>query len=423
MTDLETVARIRVRGGAHAERLVCHPRLPLVAGLDSERPAVHVWDCAAGELRKLGTTGAGSAVYGDAVGWERRQRVPAAAWHPDQPLLVVAAEGTVRRWTPAGFSRMGGMPRAAAYRSLAFSPDGGTLWASPSATWGCSDAISLASGAISTGRHWDTGVAAHPSGRLVATLNSDQGGTLVLFAPAGQQDPGAAMRVLRRALVLDVDGYETPVFSADGSHFAIRGNAYGNMLQVFEFPSLARVLATVLGEPAPPYPYPQEWLGQMRAWSQHNIAFGSQPGVLWVGTPAGTLVEVNFDSPDAAEHDVLAGTPVTALAATAAGDLVVAGGQGELALLSVPVGAAPTRTPDGDTMRAAVAAFLDGTSEVPDDDDDHRGLWKHLVMTDGTRTWGPGDLADVTTATTADPTWLQLQAAINNALGSRTQQD
>jgi hypothetical protein len=32
------------------------------------------------------------------------------------------------------------------------------------------------------------------------------------------------MRVLRRALILDADGYQTPVLSADGRYLAIRGN-------------------------------------------------------------------------------------------------------------------------------------------------------------------------------------------------------
>jgi len=50
---------------------------------------------------------------------------------------------------------------------------------------------------------------------------------------------------------LDADGYEAPVFSADGRRFAIRGNAYENSLAVFEFPSLKLVLATTLGIPAP----------------------------------------------------------------------------------------------------------------------------------------------------------------------------
>src|ERR1039458_1106457 len=81
-----------------------------------------------------------------------------------------------------------------------------------------------------------------------------------------------------------------------GRHIAIRGNSYDNSLEVFEFPSLDRILAVTLGEPNPGYPYPRQWLEQMRAWSRHNIAFGLQPGVLWVGTPAGTLVEVDLDN-------------------------------------------------------------------------------------------------------------------------------
>lgn len=164
----------------------------------------------------------------------------------------------------------------------------------------------------------------HPGGGLAATLRSDQGATLGLFARVDQKSTPAVMRVLRRGLILDADGYQTPLFSADGRHFAIRGNAYQNSLEVFEFPSLRRVLATTLGEPNPGYPYPQEWLEQMRAWSKHNIAFGLRPGVLWVGTPTGTLVEVDQDDQQSVGHDVLAGSKVTALCATAAGDLIAA---------------------------------------------------------------------------------------------------
>jgi hypothetical protein len=220
------------------------------------------------------------------------------------------------------------------------------------------------------------------------------------------------MRVLRRALILDADGYKTPIFSADGRYFAIRGNAYENSLEVFEFPSLNRVLAITLGEPNPGYPYPQEWLEQMRAWSRHNIAFGVQPGVLWVGTPTGALVEVDLDNQHAVEHDVLPGFPVTALSATATGELVVATGESDLALVSVLTGSTKAHAADARISRDLVTAFLDATSEVPDDGD----LETYLIVTDGARTWGPDALETVTTATATDPTWLQLRAAINNAL-------
>lgn len=421
MAVAETVARVQAGSGAPVERLVCHPRLPLVAGLDSGRPAVHVWDCGARQLDELGIVGGDSPVYGDAVSWERRQRTPAAAWHPDQPLLVVASEGAVVRWTPAGLSEQEGLPPAAAYRSLAFSPDGQTLWASPSSggketAWESSDCLDLASGTIGAGPRWDTGVAVHPAGGLVATLCSDQGATLGIFARVDQDRAPAAMRVLGRALILDADGYETPVFSADGRYLAIRGNAYENSLDVFEFPSLSRVLAITLGEPSPGYPYPQRWLEQYRAWSRHNIAFGAQPGVLWVGTPAGTLAEIDLDNQHVVEHDVLAGSPVTGLGATATGELAVAGGGGDLVLVSVHAASPMIRAPDGDTVRATVTAFLDATPEVPDGGDPEA----HLILTDGARTWQPDERAVVTTAAATDPTWLQLQAAINNALGHRS---
>ena len=199
----------------------------------------------------------------------------------------------------------------------------------------------------------------------MATLRSDQAATLVVFARAGHDSAPAAMRVLRQALILDADGYEAPVFSADGRRFAIRGNAYENSLAVFEFPSLQLVLATTLGMPSPGYPYPQGWLEQMRAWSRHNIAFGAQPSVLWAGTPTGNLVEVDLDNQHAARHDVLAGSPVTALSAALAGNLVAATGEGDLVLMSVLTGSAKTHAADARTSRALVTTFLDATSEVP----------------------------------------------------------
>ncbi|MFD3440272.1 hypothetical protein ACFWU3_22475 [Streptomyces sp. NPDC058685] len=220
------------------------------------------------------------------------------------------------------------------------------------------------------------------------------------------------MRPLRRALILDCDGYETPLFSADGRHFAIRGNAYDNSVEVFEFPSLRRVLATPLGDPSPGYPYTQAWLDQMQSWSRHNIAFGSVPGGLWIATPAGALVEVDLETRQAVEHDVLAGSRLSALAATATGTLLVAGSGGDLLLLSVLSDSTQTCTTSKDISRAAATAFLETTAEVPEDGDD---LETHLVLTDGTRTWEADDLATVTETSATDPTWLHIQAAINKA--------
>jgi hypothetical protein len=388
---LQTVARARVAG---VERFSCHPRLALVAGLDPGRRAVHLWECEAGRLREAGTVDADPSSF--------------LAWHPTEPLLLVAGADTVTRWTPEGVSELDGV---VAYGNLTFSPDGGTLWAAPSASgesnaWESSDVIDLASMAVEfgAGPRWDTGVAVHPGGGLVTTFCSDQGGTIGIFARVEQ----GRMRVLDRALMLDCDGYETPVFSADGRHLAVRGNAYDNSVEVFAFPSLERVLATTLGEPSPGYPYPQEWLDEMHAWSRQNLAFGPHPGVLWIGTPAGKLLAVDVETQDATEHDVLAGSPVTALAATATGDLVVAGG-GEMLLLSVGRAA-----PVGDTPAAVVTEFLGSTADLPDGAD----LWTHLVMTDGSQTWEPSDRETATTAAPTDPSWLQIQAAMNAARGS-----
>ncbi|MFI5528178.1 hypothetical protein ACIA8O_06410 [Kitasatospora sp. NPDC051853] len=423
MTELKVVARSLVEGGCSVERLVCHPRLPLVACWDSERPAVRLWDCGGQQLREIGVVGAEAEGYGEAVGWDRMELTPAAAWHPEQALLVVATAEGLWRWTPDGASAVGD---GASYRCLAFSPDGRALWASPSwregsEDWESSDVIDLGSGAVSTGPGWDTGVAAHPGGGLVATLVSDQGATYCLFARVGNGDGVAptAMRRLRHALILDCDGYETPVFSPDGRHFAIRGNAYGNYVEVFEFPSLRRVLSAALGDPNPGYPYPQEWLDQMASWSRHNLAFATRPGRLWIAAPGGALLEVDVETGDTTDHSGPPGSCLTTLTVTPPGELLGATDDGRLLLLSVL--ADPTATtgdaPDNHELAgAAVAAFLAATSELSADADLESGL----VVTDGTRSWEADDLEAVTEADSTDPTWLQLRAAVNKAFAEDT---
>ncbi|WP_410671482.1 hypothetical protein [Amycolatopsis sp. cmx-4-68] len=274
----------------------------------------------------------------------------------------MSAEGRTHQWTPAGLSTSDGP----AYHGLAFGPDGGTLWATPSSSdeptaWNRCDLIDLASGTVGDGPRWDTGVATHPAGGLVATLRSDQGATLVVFAPAGP-----APRFRSRALVLDADGYETPVFSADGRHLAIAGNAYENLVQVFEFPSLRRVLAVNTGEDR----------------TRPAVAFGA--GALWAGTPNGTLAEIDVDRREAVEHPVFDGAPVTAVAAAATGELVVAGGD-ELVFLAGAAG-------PPDAGEARVAEFLAATTEVTDDDFE-------------------------TVPTPGEPTWLRLQTALDARRG------
>ena len=299
---MRTLARIDT--GATVERLLAHPRLPLVAGWDADRPAIRIWEHAAGQVRETGVVGADSAAYGDDIGYERHARTPSLAWHPVEPLLVVADSDSVVRWTPAGVSAIGDVPPVTYHREAAFSPDGRTLWLSPAGGEDGSLALDLATGAAAAGPRWDTGVVAHPGGGLVATLQSDQGATLVLFSP----DTEPVLRPLRRALILDCDGYQAPVFSPDGRRFAVRGNAYENSLEVFEFPSLRRVLGLTLGEPNPGYPYPQEWLDGMHAWSRHNAVFGPLPGVLWIGTPEGAVVELGVEPPiesDGGRHSAL----------------------------------------------------------------------------------------------------------------------
>jgi hypothetical protein len=103
-----------------------------------------------------------------------------------------------------------------------------------------------------------------------------------------------------------------------------------------------------------------DWFGGM---PPHNIAFGAQPGVLWAGTAAGALIRANLNSGRAAMHHVLGGFPVTALSTMAGGDLIVATGEGDLALVSVTA-AHPTALAL-EASQARAAAFLAGTPRFP----------------------------------------------------------
>jgi hypothetical protein len=121
-----------------------------------------------------------------------------------------------------------------------------------------------------------------------------------------------------------------------------------------------------------------DWFG---AWPRHNIGFGARTGVLWAGTPTGALIETDLNSGQAATHYVLGCSPVTALSATAGGDLIVATGEGDVALVSETAG--HRTAPALDALRALAAAFLGGTSVIPDD----RDHYAHPVVTDGLPTW------------------------------------
>ncbi len=287
---------------APVERLIAHPRLPLIAGVDLTRPAVHVWDL---DLRPIGSVGPATAEYGA----ERPALSPELVWHPHEPILMVSTGETLTRWSPGDVTTW-----SSTYSSLAFSPDGGTLWASPAGgggkdAWLASDVVDPAGGIVGTGPRWDTGVAEHPAGGLVLTLASDQGATLCLFA----RNEDRRMRIRSRALVLDVDGYATPVWSPDGLRFAVRGNNYAQTLEVFSFPELRCQLRITLREPDPNLATdPTEWT---LAWLRHDIAFAADPNVLWIGTPHGRLISLDLATETATEHTV-ADAAVTAVART-----------------------------------------------------------------------------------------------------------
>jgi hypothetical protein len=76
VAGVEILAGYVIDNGMPVERLLCHPRRPLVAAFDGERPAAHVFDCGQGDLRPLATVGASAAPYGEVERWERMLRDP-----------------------------------------------------------------------------------------------------------------------------------------------------------------------------------------------------------------------------------------------------------------------------------------------------------------------------------------------------------
>jgi hypothetical protein len=119
-------------------------------------------------------------------------------------------------------------------------------------------------------------------------------------------------------------------------------------------------------------------------------------------------VEIDLDEHHTIEHDVLDGHPPTALDATPSGELVVATANGDLVLLSVLADPERAHPPDDDAVLATATAFLDATSEVPDDS----GTEAQWAIPNKLLNWVSDDLATAT-----EPAWLRPQAAIDNPRG------
>jgi len=113
----ERITRVQpVAVGTAVERLVAHPRLPLLAGLDERRPAVHVWEVEPEALRARAVVGAEAPPYvDDEFGHDRFDRRPGVAWHPSRPQLLVTTAAGLHAWSPDdGLVAVGAAPHAAA---------------------------------------------------------------------------------------------------------------------------------------------------------------------------------------------------------------------------------------------------------------------------------------------------------------------
>jgi hypothetical protein len=352
----------------------------LVVGIDEKQAVARIWGWGGVELRELGTIALGGEKARSE--WDRWE--PDVAWHPVDGVLVLAGADGLWRWSEHGeFERLPGAT-GSKYSWLAFSPDGTTVWAAPSSSgadnaWQHSDALDWETQTLTTGLlRWDSDVVEHPGGGLVVTMNSDQGATTVLFAQVSDN----RLQVLRRALILDVDGYEAPVFSADGRYFAIRGDSYAHQVEVFRFPSLEQVFVLPLGD---------------GDWSFHNLGFVAD--TLLIGTPEGKIVQLGIDPEWTVVHEVSSDS-ITALAVGADGSVHVATAGG-LQLLTLDADHQPADP-------SLVTAFIDSTSIL----EDLSNLDDDLDLTDGTRSFGSDEL-DKTEPDPTDPTWLQIRTHLN----------
>ncbi len=98
-----------------------------------------------------------------------------------------------------------------------------------------------------------------------------------LFACVGP-GPSSVPRALRQALALERRRPRTPLCSANGRRRTIRGNAYGNIHEVFELPSCGASSPRPSASPAPAVPARRAArLDRMQAWLRHNTAFAARP--------------------------------------------------------------------------------------------------------------------------------------------------
>ena len=131
-----------------------------------------------------------------------------------------------------------------------------------------------------------------------------------------------------------------------------------------------------------------------------------------MGSPTGRVLQIDLAGGPDVDHDVDGVDSISALTVTAAGEVLLGTGSGDL-LLFRKFGQATTGTQvDLGPGRARVAAFVAATTDLPDDAD----LDDDLELTDGVSSWAGQELAGLTTASESDPVWLQMKAAIQASM-------
>lgn len=448
---LTTIAS--VHHGAPLHHLRFHPTLPLLATVDAHHVAVHVWTWRAGELLRLGSIGEpGVARVPDSIG--RLQRGRDIDWHPTRPWLAVAGAQGVQLWMcdlAAGVqllrtcgvmppcervvedtlywqSSNGGemqpvtrhrtIPRELpGYMHVGFSPSGRSLWASAVDARDeevrdglASDWFDLDDPAHATQVwRWDTDLALHPEGELMAAFESNQGATLLRFARVNDGPAGESIETLRRALVLDADGYCDLTFSPRGDRFLFHGNAYEGFCQVHAFPSLERVCIVPL----------DGWKETLEkrlppSWNDYcpffeSLAFSPDNEGLLIGLRSGHLVDLDLRTLEPRDHVLLLDRPLSAFRVRAHdGLLAVTDLDGLLRLYQLPH---PAAHPDT-TSRPLTRSFVDATAPAT-----RYAPWDDLSLTDGLREWSDASL-DTSDLPDSAPTWARLGAALRACVAS-----
>ncbi len=398
MSQFPLIGSFRHDGPVHRLRL--HPHLPLLAALNPVGAQILVWAWEpGGGLRPL--------VLPGALGSLEANRSPAwsdLAWHPTQPQLLVTSGVGSQLWDFGEQAQPRLLPAPSGVANgrwdiVGLGAGGGCVWGGATGREE-SEVRRLSDGGL-LGSLWrcDTQILAHPEGELLASLQSDQGATLVRFAALGGVEP----RTFDRGLILDCDGYEGLQFSPTGDRLLYTGNAYERLVTVHAFPSLKKIATIPLGswhELRAALP-PTKWECK---WANAEIgAFAPSGDTVFVGHQGGEIAEMDVRSSgfESVGHTQAHATAVGAMAVSSSHQVLASADvTGELKLFQLPHRPASADA----TARPLTHQYLAEARPVaPDIDPDD------LKLTDGRNEWNMEEISEEMLPANA-PTWARIAA-------------